>query len=279
MVMNPWLETIGVVVVALLGVFLGRAFSRFRKPYWLVGYFLPLALIAVMGMTRFVDSLAFVPPICWVITGRVRFVVFCLAATMGLTTPLSRLPYRFERAAIWILMVMVVVWFSIFPFLVPALMRGRLLGLRTMVDSDGLCYQTTNYTCAPAAAVTALRRLGLPASEGEIAVLAHTSPMAGTLPWCLSDALGRRYGADGLKCQYRRFDSVNQLKDADVTLAVVKDMFLLDHCVAVLEVCDRMVTVADPVLGESSMSHAEFEQVWRFSGITLKRDAAAGTFN
>jgi hypothetical protein len=155
-------------------------------------------------------------------------------------------------------MAVVVVWFSICPFLVPALIRGHLLNLSTRVDSTGLCYQTTNYTCAPAAAVTALRRLGLTAEEGEIAVLSRTSPVAGTLPWCLYKALKGRYGADGLECQYRQFDSVGQLKDASVTLAVVKDVFLSDHCVAVLDVSDRTVTVADPVGMNSLRVYGDF---------------------
>ncbi|GAI31450.1 unnamed protein product, partial [marine sediment metagenome] len=143
------------------------------------------------------------------------------------------------------LMVMVVVWFSVLPFLVPALIRGYLANLATRVDSNGICFQSTDYTCGPAAAVTALRKLGLSAHEGELAILSHTSPVAGTLPWCLYTALQNRYSAEGLRCQYRRFDSVGQLKHAGVTLVVVRDTLLSDHCVAVLEVSDRRVTVAD----------------------------------
>ena len=274
--MNPWLETIGVVLVALLGVFLGRFFSRFRKVYWIVGYFLSLLLIVFLIITRCFNSLAFVPPFVWITAGRVKFVIFSLAVTMGLTTPLSRLPYKFEKVAVCILMVMVVVWFSVLPFLAPALIEGRLANLTTRVDSNGICYQSTGYTCAPAAAVTALRKLGLPAYEGEIAILSHTSPVAGTLPGCLRAALQNHYGAEGLRCQYRRFDSVAQLKDAGITLAVVKDEFLSDHCVAVLEVSDKMITVADPVVGKRSLSHKQFEKIWRFSGIVLKRDSTQG---
>lgn len=270
--MNPWFETIGVVLVALLGVFLGRVFSRFRKDYWIVGYFLSLLLIVFLAITRYSNSLAFVPPFVWT-AGRVKFVIFSLAVTMGLTTPLSRLPYKFEKVAVCILMVMVVVWFSVLPFLAPALIEGHLANLTTRVDSNGICFQSTGYTCAPAAAVTALRKLGLPAYEGEIAILSHTSPVAGTLPGCLQAALQNRYGAEGLRCQYRCFDSIAQLKDAGITLAVVKDAFLSDHCVAVLEVSEKMITVADPVVGKRSLSHKQFEEIWRFSGIVLKRDS------
>ena len=43
---------------------------------------------------------------------------------------------------------------------------------------------------------------------------------------------------------------------------------------AVLEVLDRMVLIADPVLGRQLMSHKDFERAWRFSGIVLERDKA-----
>jgi len=271
--MNPWLETVGIILVALLGVLLGKLFSRPRKAYWIVGYFLSLLLIAILVIIRYSNSLAFVPPFVWITAGRAKFVIFSLAVTMGLTTPLSRLPYKFEKVAIYILMVMVVVWFSVLPFLVPALIQGHLANLKTRVDSNGICFQTTAYTCAPAAAVTALRKLGLPAYEGEIAILSHTSPVAGTLPGCLQAAIQNRYAADGLKCQYRRFDSIVQLKHEGVTLVVVKDTLLSDHCVAVLEVSDGKVTVADPVLGKRLLSHRQFEKIWRFSGVVLKRDS------
>ena len=270
--MNPWLETIGVIQIALLGIFLGRVFSGLRKPYWTLGYFLPSLLIAMLALARYNNALVFVPPFSWITAGRVRFIILALAATMGLTTPLSRLPRKCEKLIIGVLMAVVVGWFSVLPFLVPALIKDDLSNLKTIVNSNGICFQTTDYTCGPAAAVTALGKLGLSASEGEIAVLSHSSPVAGTLPACLRAALQNRYGADGLKSQYRHFDSIAQLRNAGITLAVVRDAFLSDHCVTVLEVSDRMVTIADPVFGRTLMSHEQFEKIWRFSGIVLKRD-------
>ncbi len=274
--MSPWLETIGIILVALLGVFLGKLFSRPTKTYWIVGYSISFVLILFMLITRYSNSLAFTPMLLGITAGRLKFVLFSLAVTMGLTTPLSRLPYKFERAVIYVVMAAVVVWFAVLPFLVPALIQNQLANLTTTLDSNGICFQTTDFTCAPAAAVTALGKLGLTANEGELAILAHTSPVAGTLPGCLQSALRNRYGDDGLKCQYRRFDSIAQLKDAGLTLAVVKSAFMADHCIAVLEVSDRMITVADPAFGKRLLSYKQFEEIWRFSGIVLKRDSTQG---
>jgi hypothetical protein len=274
---NPWFETAAVITVTLLGIIAGKIFSGFRRPYWIIGYSLPLVLIAILAASRWSDSFTFVPPFYWLIAGRIRFIVLSLAVTIGLTTPLSRLPYKFEKFIICVLMAIVVVWFSVLPFLVPALIRDGLSKTNTIVNIDGICFQSRDYTCGPAAAVTALRILGLPAEEGEIAILSHTSPITGTLPSCLCDALQERYGDEGLKCRYRRFDDIGQLKDAGLTLAVVRDAFLSDHCVVVLDVSDRKVTIADPVLGRRSMPYEQFEKVWRFSGIVLSCDSKRNT--
>jgi len=270
--MIPWFETIGVVFVAFVGVVFGRLFSRLKKPYWTLGYFLPLLLILSLVIARYNNLFTLTLPCLWLTAGRIKFVILSLTVTMGLVTVLSRLPRRLERVLVSILITVVVIWFSILPFVVPILVKDHLSNLRTMVDSNGICFQTTAYTCAPAAAVTALRKLGLPAQEGELAVLSHTSPFTGTLPWCLYTALQNRYRADGLECQYRIFDSTAQLKDAGVILAVVKDAFLLDHCVAIIDVSDKIITVADPVMGRILMPHEQFEKIWRFSGIVLKRN-------
>lgn len=270
--MNPWLETTGVILIAVFGVIAGRIFSRFRKPYWVLGYILPGVLIVMLAMVRFNSNLYFVSPFSWIAAGRVRYVVLSLAVSMGLTVPLSRLPYKFERLIVCLLMAGFVTWFSVLPFLMPVLIKERLSNLQTKFDKNGVCRQTTDYTCGPAAAVTALGKLGLTADEGELAVLSYSSPVTGTLPACLSSALQNRYSAEGLSCRYRHFDSIAQLKNAGITLALVKEAFYMDHCLAVLEVTDEVVTVADPVTGTRLMPYEQFEKIWRFSGIVLQRN-------
>jgi len=197
-----------------------------------------------------------------------------LAITMGLTTLLPHLPHKSERFITCVLMVVFVVRFSVSPFIAPTLLKDDLSNLQTTIGADGICFQSRDYTCGPAAAVTALKKLGFDAQEGEIAVLARTSPITGTIPRYLYTAIQSRYGYKGLKCQYRHFDSIAQLKGQGITLAVVKDAFLSNHCVTVMEVSDRVVVIADPVLGKMNMSHKQFEKIWRFSGIVLKRDPA-----
>jgi len=268
---QPWLETFGVLGLGAVGVVLGRWFSRLPNPYWLSGYFIPLALILLIGLAYRFRALEFAPPFSWLMAGRTEFALTALIGTMVLTTPLSRLPQRRDRLVISILMVWVVFLVSAWPFLAPAFNRDKLASLKTRIDADGVCLQNTDYTCGPAAAVTALRRLGVGADEGEIARLCNTSTAMGTPPDILCRALQKRYGADGLVFEYRHFKSVAGLKQPGYTLALIKFAFLLDHYATVLAVDEQTITLGDPLAGKETLTHAEFEKKWRQVGVVVKR--------
>lgn len=269
--MNPYVETAGVVLLALLGAAGGRLASRLRNPWWMVGYVPPLGLVIMVALARRFDALTFVPPFCWVMAGRTEFALMAAGLTMLVVTPFSRRRRRTEKALAGVLGALAVMHFSVMPFLMPALVRGELAALKTIVDGDGVCVQNNHYTCGPAAAVTALRRLGIRAEEGELAVLSHTNPISGTPSDSLCIALQKLYGQDGLVCEYRHFKTISELRDAGVTIAVVKYKFLVDHYVTVLEVNDRRVVYGDPLTGRKMLSHEEFRDKWRSCGIALKR--------
>ena len=268
--MVGWLELAGVIFVAVLGAKAGRLISRLKTPYWGLGYLLPLIFLFSLLAIMYAGLNAYNPILACMSAGRMRFVIIALTVTMGTMTLLGRVNSRIEKATLYILMLAVVSWGAILPFAYPLIIKNRLARLPTLIDADNVCFQSTPYTCGPAAAVTALGQLGIHAHEGELAVLSHTSPILGTMPWELYKAIETRYASYGVDCKFRRFDSVSQLKDADVTLAVVRDAFLLDHCVAVLEVGDNTVTIGDPVIGKIRMSYKKFQSIWRCYGITLK---------
>jgi hypothetical protein len=269
---RPWLESAAVALLAIGGWLLGRWFSRLPKSYWLLGYFLPLLLLLAYGAAMRFPALAFVPPISWLVMGRNKFAVIGFITTMVLTAPLSRLPQLRSRVAVCVLMAVVVSVMSVWPFLAPAFNRKHLAGLTTRFDANGICLQSNDYNCGPAAAVTALRKLGLAAEEGEIAIVAHTSSATGTPPGVLARALQDHYAADGLATRYRVFRGVEELKHGGLTLAVIKYGFWVDHYVTVLEVTDDHVVVGDPSRGLCTFTHQEFLAKWRFVGVVLHRN-------
>jgi len=277
-ILTPWLESVVVAAIALLAFLIGRWSSKLPKPYWMVGYFLPLGLILLYCLAIFEPRVAQVPPISWMMIGRSRFVSFNFVATMVLSAPLARLPQKRNRVVVCILMI-VLTAMSVVPFLAPAFNRSYLAGLKTRIGADGVCRQSNDYTCGPAAAVTVLRKLGFPAEEGEIAILSHSSSLTGTEPDALAKALQRRYGSDGLVVEYRGFRDVNELRSAGLAVAVLQFKALQDHCVAILGVETNGVIVGDPLSGLSSVSIEEFENKWRFVGIVLKRGAGKSESN
>ena len=95
--------------------------------------------------------------------------------------------------------------------------------------------------------------------------------MTGAPPDILAEVLQKNYSKDGLVVEYRTFKNISELKQAGLTLAVVKFGFMVDHYVTVLEVTDSEVIIGDPLDGLDRMSYEEFQQKWRFVGIVLKR--------
>ena len=236
----------------------------------MIGYFIPLGLILLYCIAIFEPQLTMLPPLSWMLIGRCRFVCFNFIATMVLSAPLARLPQKRNRIVVCLL-IAVLTSLSIVPFLAPAFNRSYLASLKTRVDPDGVCRQSNEYTCGPAAAVTALRKLGFPAEEGEIAILAHTTSLTGTEPDVLAKVLRQRYGAAGLVAEYRAFKSIEELKDAGLTVAILKFNALQDHCVTIFGVQTNGVSVADPLTGLNIVPTEGFEEKWQFVGIVLKR--------
>lgn len=269
--MSPWLESLAVFALGAGGAAVGWMFSRLKSRWWIAGFFFPLVIVLAIGATRWFRALDFVPPFSLLVAGRREFALMAIVITMLLTTPLMRLGFRRQRILVAIFMVVFLVHSAVMPFLSPALVRSRLLAIQTEINRDGVCIQQTDFTCGPAAAVTALRRLNLPAEEGDLAILMHTCPAAGTPPDTLADALRERYAADGLITEYRCFGSVDELPRDHPTLAVIKFAFLIDHYVTILQIDDAHVTVADPLDGRKIYTRDEFARIWRCTAVTLAR--------
>ena len=257
--------------MAVVFAMAGWRLSRLRWQWWLLVWFVPAIVLAMIILARRVPKLELVAPFSWLMAGRREFAILGPIAALLLTTPAPRLNPARKRILVLTFMGLYVLWQSALPFLWPALIRNRLAALTTRIDSSGVCLQSTSYTCGPAAAVTALRRVGINAGEGELAILLNTTPFTGTAPDELATALAQRYAADGLVCEYRAFDSIDQLPRDAPTLAVIKYSFMMDHFLAILKVDEKHVTVGDPAAGSVMLSRAEFEEKWRGTGIVLRR--------
>lgn len=268
---NPWLETALVILAALAGAAGGRAASRLPGRWWTAGYVPPLTVIVLFAVSVRRPDFALHPLVSWIYLGRWKYFVLGTVVAMVFATLIPKLPVRRDRWALGVLITMVVGYVGVWPCLAVTVSRSRLAALRTTLPPDGVCRQSTDYTCGPAAAVTALRRLGLPAEEGELALLARTSVATGTPPDVLARVLNERYGHEGLRAEFRRFHSVEELRGSDPVLVIVKFSLLLDHWLTITEVTDREVIAGDPLSGPVTLTHEEFARRWRRIGVVLRR--------
>jgi hypothetical protein len=264
-----WIETLGVLLLAFAGVGFGKWFSK--KSYWILGSVIPFIFLAIIGIVRYFPGPEFFPPVSWLMAGRREFAAIAIITTMSLATPILRSGNKRLKILVYIFLACIITYYSVLPFLLPGIIREHLLGLKTRFDQKNVCLQSNGYNCGPAAAVTALRQLGLAAEEGRLAVLSHTSPIAGTPPDSLCLAIRKHYADEKLLCKYRKFKSISELRGLEPLIALVKYSFLVDHYVTVLAVDEKTLTLGDPSIGFRKLSHKEFQQVWRYRGIVLRK--------
>lgn len=238
---------------------------------WLVGVFAPLTLLVATAISLNFRQLAFVPPTAWLASGSVRWISLTFAAAMTLGALSARVVVASQRRALLLLAGVVIVRAGTLPFLGPLFSAAELRSMNTHFDSEGVCLQSTSYNCGPAAAVTALRRLGYHAEEGEIGLRCKTDAFSGTADDTLAAFLKERYGPDGLVVERRFLNSIEELRSWPAAIAVIRYNFFVDHYVAILRFDGDNVIVGDPLSGQETLPVAEFEKSWRHVAILLRR--------
>ena len=269
--LQPWIESLGIVAISLISAKVGIVLAKRPGHAWLWGYFIPMTIITVFGATRVHPELRLLAPWNWITNGRMQFGVVAPTTALLFATLAAKVQKRREKSAMGLLAVMIILTTSIWPFIAPAFNRDFLRKTQTRLDSHGICLQSTDYTCGPAAAVTALRRMGFDAEEGSIAIAAGTSQACGTPPDILAEKLDAIYSGQGLYSRFKVFKSVDELASDGITLAVIKFGFLVDHYVAVLEVQPDYLVVGDPAIGLRKFKRSEFEKDWKKIGVLLRR--------
>jgi peptidase C39-like protein len=263
--LSIWIETAGVLALTALAFFAGRRLAVLRRPWWMLGYAAPFIIGVVAVVARWMPGVELPAPFSWLAAGRVKFAAVAAAGAMLAGCAVPRLSERWKKIVAGMLCGAVAIAYVVFPFIMPGLASPA----ETRIDADGVCRQSTSYNCGPAAAVTALHKLGIEATEGELAALARTNPVSGTESDLLCSAIRGRF--DELDCEYRRFSSLSELGKADVAIVMLRHAPPDAHYVAVLDVDDDYVMLGDPALGFRQILRDDFERAWQRSGIILTR--------
>ena len=269
--MSPWLEALLAGVGCGLSVWFCQRLARFPTPWWGVAYVVPLAIVICYGVFVRRPDWALFPVFSWILIGRWRYALVGMAVAGLLSTLRAKLPKPGDRRALVALTAVTLVYVTFWPVLAAAFNQGYLRSLETQIDHNGVCRQHTDYTCGPAAAVTALLRLHIRAEEGELALEAGTSTATGTPPDVLAAMLNRTFRQRGVVANLRRINDLDELKKCGLTLVILNYGILFDHWMCVLHVTDDAVIVGDPVSGRTRLSHAEFLRRFRRVGVMMSR--------
>ncbi len=135
-------------------------------------------------------------------------------------------------------------------------------------DKDKVCMQTSTYSCGAAAACTLLAHLGVDSDEGEMADLCGTSPGWGTDEFQVARGLEAKLPGRHPVIERTDWQSLVALKAP--SMATMKLTFLVDHWVVVLHAADDGVRVADPLMGNVTLTKTEFLDRWRRSVVRVE---------
>lgn len=137
---------------------------------------------------------------------------------------------------------------------------------------QGRCYlQSTGWSCAPSAACSLLRHLGVETSEAEMARLMASAPHYGTGDLRIQMGLERKLGR-GYRVELARPGYDGLVARGAPGVASIRLELFLNHAVAVVAADAERVTVLDPLSGEGRLSREAFERMWNGTIVFVERE-------
>lgn len=267
--MNIWLETMFVLLLAVSAMLLGTALGRCGKSSYAVGLGLAFALMGAVLVGRDIAIQSHWPALYVLTASRIRFVLLLLSAGVGFG---ALIEHQTRGRLRWLscgfaALIIAALWIA--PFVSVAAVQDQLSRLETVIDADSVCRQTTPFTCGAAAAVSGLLYFGAVGDEAALALTSRTSPLIGASVWDLYLAVRHASNQAGIQCTFSFFKHLSDVPVGSVLLAVMRDTGWNDHCVAVLDIQPTYLTVADPACGLRQMTWQSFQRAWRGCGILL----------
>jgi uncharacterized protein len=269
--MTDWFLVSLVFVLIVAAFVTGMQCRRLPKWAWAVLFLVPVGFWLAMRCVSYVPSLVFeYEPVAWLFALRRPFLISSLIIAFAMGIVIPQVQTRRLRVLLSILMLAGLVYHFAIPMIGPLVVRNRLRAIHTVMD-HGVCLQSTSWTCGPAASVTALRALGIPAEEGQLAILSYTTPMFGTDETLLARAMEQLYRDRYITTDLRYVRSLRELKGQCPALVAIQLDLTVAHLVTVLKVTDKTVTYGDPLQGRVTCSIEDFEEVWLHRALLVYR--------
>ena len=142
--------------------------------------------------------------------------------------------------------------------------------LKGEVDQNGVCHQTSGYSCAAASAAMLLHLHGVRATEREMAGLCATRPGSTSLSGTSDSGIMRGLR---IKLEGRATPVISTPSYADIpvpSLVAIRIHERVSHCILVKAVEPDQVLVVDPLYGGGSIPRVQFERDWLKSAISVQ---------
>jgi predicted double-glycine peptidase len=265
---------IGALLIFGMSGLLGWRIGRLRGRWWLLGYAVSMLIVIVLNVNRYVPSTLNTPAAQWLLAGRKDLFLLGIAAILGIVPCMRQVGPLRTRVLLAVFMGVLLLRSSLLPIAGPVLDRAQLESLPTVIDENNVCLQTTNYTCGPAALVSALRAFDIKETESNAAIATGCNSYSGTRSADIVEYVNRAYGRYGLHASYRYVASLDELRGlGGVAIAEVRSNFWMDHFVTIVGWDGSSPIVADPFSGQFESSGEGFEKIWRKKAIVIRRDA------
>lgn len=256
------------IVLSLAGFYLGwRYVGRMTNRWWIVIALACLVIIMTFAIFRFYPALEYhlIPSFLGNFVEIIRWSPFIMLF-IGIAVRKGRgefLPVELTLLALlfFIYAILRVSWIY---------MGNRVDPKELRISEEGVCIQSTGYTCAPACAVTLLKHFGIASTEKEMANLSHTGP-GGTETVPQVRAIARKAKDKGLKVDIitTDWDALKQLRTPFIV--DVKWSPGIDHVLVVFKVAAESISIGDPLSGRiNDWDKERFMNSWRGSAIIIK---------
>jgi peptidase C39-like protein len=137
------------------------------------------------------------------------------------------------------------------------------------VGPDGVCLQSSDYTCGAAAAATLLATYGVSADEAEMAERCWTNSMTGTDEFCVARGLRQKLEGTGREVQLISSDwEALVARGQRPAMATIRYSTFVDHWVVIFGTEGDSVLVGDPLVGRRRIGKKKFLELWRKSLVT-----------
>ncbi len=161
------------------------------------------------------------------------------------------------------------IWFVVFVsivqsalFIVPDTIKDP-----SKLSSDGTCFQSTSYTCAPCSAVILLDKYGITSDEKEMTSLSYTRVLRGTSELATYFGIKEKLKSTQYTTHLKHL-SLDEIKTLKMpVLIAIKHLPLVNHAVVISNYNNNIFEIIDPLEGIYTLSTNKLKE--KYVGLVI----------